>query len=477
MLFIEQLKYDYRDHLTPDILKDKDDIEILENLIDIIDLNYEDVDGNTLLMYAYYTNNINLVKFLLNKDININYVNKNETSVLLYSCSDVDVHLNIIELFLEKGADINHKDKSGHTCLLKACRKKNIELVKLLIEKGSDVNHNDIYGYSIISNSLAVGNNEISKLLIENGVDVNYANKRGDTALTYSCISPNVNVSVLNLLLDKGANINHKDKYGDTPLLLACAQKKDDFIRTLIERGADINCINKRGETIFTRTSHACCKDEILSLIEIIAGSNSPSLRDNMNIGLIRSLVNEAGINGRTCLMKACVDGNIALVKTLISVGADVNYVNSSGDTALTFACANGYEDIVKFLILNNMIISDRIDYDTMFILAYYKGHINIIKILISAGYNYLELSKYSEYDVIYVNSYIKLKGDDVQYFTTIEEDVYLNYRNNIFEIIKEYVKSSEYNRVKNRLYSPLASDLFAQIVCVSDNYSVVRIK
>jgi len=58
--------------------------------------------------------------------------------------------------------------------------------------------------------------------------------------------------------------------------------------------------------------------------------------------------------NGDTPLIRACREGNIAEVKSLIKNNADVNEKNNDGDTPLIVACANGRMEVVHFLLLCN---------------------------------------------------------------------------------------------------------------------------
>jgi ankyrin repeat protein len=67
------------------------------------------------------------------------------------------------------------------------------------------------------------------------------------------------------------------------------------------------------------------------------------------------SLINKTGANGNTMLMLACQNKNLAIVKTLLEMGAQgtINKQNAIGDTALHIACKNGYAAIASVLVLN----------------------------------------------------------------------------------------------------------------------------
>jgi len=67
------------------------------------------------------------------------------------------------------------------------------------------------------------------------------------------------------------------------------------------------------------------------------------------------ALINKTGANGNTMLMIACQSKNLAIVKTLLEMGAQgtINKQNAVGDTALHIACKNGYATIASVLVLN----------------------------------------------------------------------------------------------------------------------------
>ena len=48
--------------------------------------------------------------------------------------------------------------------------------------------------------------------------------------------------------------------------------------------------------------------------------------------------------------MMACQSGYTAVVKLLLTAGADMSPTNCDGETALVVACRNGQTDIVKIL-------------------------------------------------------------------------------------------------------------------------------
>ncbi|PCI09756.1 MAG: hypothetical protein COB73_04925, partial [Flavobacteriaceae bacterium] len=50
-------------------------------------------------------------------------------------------------------------------------------------------------------------------------------------------------------------------------------------------------------------------------------------------------------------LIRASIDGDLEIVKFLVEQGANINYQNNYGWTALISASRNGHLEIVKFLV------------------------------------------------------------------------------------------------------------------------------
>ncbi len=83
--------------------------------------------------------------------------------------------INAVKRLLNEGADVNAKDSDNWNALTKAARDGHAEIVKLLIEKGADVNAKAYKGYSALMVAALDGYTEIVKLLIEKGADIDYA--------------------------------------------------------------------------------------------------------------------------------------------------------------------------------------------------------------------------------------------------------------------------------------------------------------
>lgn len=123
--------------------------QIIEILINAgSDLNLQDINGSTALIFASHKMNQNITSRLLNtKDINLNIKNQYNDTAIMYLVNNIIIgdteKLNIIQLFLNKGADINIREKdSEYDILCCICMSKNNNFkenaIKLLLD--TDIN-------------------------------------------------------------------------------------------------------------------------------------------------------------------------------------------------------------------------------------------------------------------------------------------------------------------------------------------------
>jgi len=93
----------------------------------------------------------------------------------------------------------------------------------------------------------------------------------------------------------------------------------------------------------------------------------------------------------KTALLMATYKNNVDIIKLLIEKGANVDTKNNRGDTVLHIAAYMGYDNLVK-LYLQHVSVVDHINDQThttkytALHFATFKGHIDIVRLLIEAG-------------------------------------------------------------------------------------------
>jgi len=86
-------------------------------------------------------------------------------------------------------------------------------------------------------------------------------------------------------------------------------------------------------------------------------------------------------------LVKACEEGNVEQVKSLIEAGADILYQDEKGKTLLHVACENGHKSVVECLIRNHLAWNS-VDFEGVSAAEYAKkaGHEDIYQDLVEEG-------------------------------------------------------------------------------------------
>lgn len=124
---------------------------------------------------------------------------------------------NVIKALIKKGADIDYVSAGEGNALVAAAKNNHADSVRLLIESGAAV---DIETFLYKSTPLLIasywGSVDAVKVLVENGADIHHKNSSGNTALHKACEKDQFDV--IKYLISQGADINLKNNYDMTPV-------------------------------------------------------------------------------------------------------------------------------------------------------------------------------------------------------------------------------------------------------------------
>lgn len=104
-----------------------------------------------------------------------------------------------------------------------------------------------------------------------------------------------------------------------------------------------------------------------------------------------RTDVNCRDERGVTPVMKAAGYGHKELVQFLVSEGADLSLVDDDGDNTLHWVCSGGDVETVKFVLSQNMEVTNAIHRKTAADLARRRGHQEVVDLLVSRGAQWSE--------------------------------------------------------------------------------------
>jgi ankyrin repeat protein len=211
--------------------------------------------------------------------------------------------------------------QDGYGPLHQAVRANDLPAVESLIKGGADVKAVTRYGVTPMHIAAMNGNAAILRRLLSSGADVNTATPGGETALMTAARTGNV--EAVSLLLERGANVHAKDAVrSQTALMWAVTENHADVVKLLVARGADVKAqtavTQPRGEYTPAR-----------------AGGASGN-------GIIRQRALPTKDGGMTPLLFAVRDGNVAMTRLLLELGADINQASGNRTSPLLIALLNG---------------------------------------------------------------------------------------------------------------------------------------
>lgn len=293
---------------------EKGDLNTVKKLLNKIDVNAQDINGDTALNLAASFGHENIVKVLLKTSgIDINFQDKEGSTALMYAAAGDQENISI--LLLQAGINVNAHDKYGKTALMFAAFEGNENIVKRLLQiREININAQDDELETALIYAVRGNHKNIVKLLLNAGADPNIKNKEGKTAPELAKLKDWFEAAEKNYIgtiqkLVGKVDVNAKDEQGYTALMHAVANEHENIVKLLLQT-PDIN-------------------------------------------------VNTQDDDGLTPLMDASSLGNKAIVKLLLDAGADSNIKNKKGQTAFSYA-GTAFIPTLKALINETKIIKNQ---------------------------------------------------------------------------------------------------------------------
>ena len=332
-----------------------------------VDVNVQQSDGTTALLYAIHQGDKELVLALLEAGADANHSNAYGAGVMSEAAQLGDVE--ILTALLDKGADVNWHNPEGETALMTAARSGNVPFAEILLAHGADVNARESWGgQTALMWASAQGQAEMLTLLIEHGADVNLhgkarlwerrilseprpkdMNKGGFSALLYAarqgcteCIS---------ILAEAGADLDATDPDRVSSLNLALINLHFETAAALIEAGADVNSWDLFGRAplynaIDLNTLPVGGRPDIpsedrMTGYDVAAMLLERGANPNMQLKLrppYRNAIYDRGSDnllsyGATPLIRAARAADVESVRLLLEYGALVDLPNGRGHT------------------------------------------------------------------------------------------------------------------------------------------------
>lgn len=254
---------------------------------------------------------------------NVNGVNA--CSFLAHEIAISKGHAKMLQFLFQNGMALGLSGPArvrAATLVEYALNEKRPGLIKILKEAGADVDQVGINGKPLLVTAITEKQNDKVKALIDANANVNIS--IGESTPIEAAIMVK-NSTALKLLFAAKVNINAESAFVHPPMVKSIEYDNHEAFQMLLKAKATVDASNA-GPLL---TAAVCAKsDKYYKTL----------MKNNLDI-------NSPDGQSRTPLMAAASCRNLAMVKTLLSAGANVNAKNSQGMTVLDLQ-----ENMLKFL-------------------------------------------------------------------------------------------------------------------------------
>lgn len=206
------------------------------------------IGDKTLLHIVCLNGPLDLVQRLVdNPNVELNAQDSYGETPLMEACRSQN--LEAMRILLQKKVDLNIQDELGYTALHKICLHGYAEALDVLLQSEVDIQQKTSWGDTALHLATTSKYSPIMKKLLDAGFPIDIPNEMGNTALMSACYRKG-NQEIIDFFLKKGANPNISNQYGETALSLACFPGDVEMVKSLLDHSEiDVNAVDKNGHS------------------------------------------------------------------------------------------------------------------------------------------------------------------------------------------------------------------------------------
>lgn len=268
--------------------------------------------------------------------------------------------------------DPNEKDLTDVTPFMYACEHENLELIQTLIDHKANINILNNDGVTCMLLAIINSCPKVVKILLDNGFDL----KNRNPNCSYITDAAYLNdIDILNTLIEAGCDVNEtkEDENGVilNPLWAACERSNLAVVEILLQKGA--NPIIRSDLNMTALHCTAMAQYESLTIAKLLVDHKCP-----INLKSIQA--------GETPLFLASNSGFSEIVEYLLSLGVDPNESSPATRSCFQQAVFRGHKDIILLLLNKGYKLTEEDKNDlSLYVMDLYQDNdIEMINFLLS---------------------------------------------------------------------------------------------
>jgi ankyrin repeat protein len=409
-------------------------VECVQHLLEVgADFNVVDVSNSTALHHAVVGGNAEIAKLLIELDADSQRANNDGMSILMVAVAHG--HAAIVDLLLSSlrppfeeyttHGQENVTDAQSRCAeespLHIACRAGDLKIVHALLDHGARIDAENHLRQTSLHLAVANGRSDVVRVLLARNAQVNTSDEAGNYPLLVACQTGRLQIveQLLNRICDGVSDylsvFNRTNRDGCTCIHVAAQSGHTDVVKFLLRcspvtsiaanmssaapfqvTAPDFRALNSQGYGAID----LAVKYGHLEIVKLLFAAGAAVVSSTTN-GNHRDYRNKTGFV-KCPVLDAAAAGNVKMVECIlqsmstVSGAEDVDVLgetDETGSTPLMVACERGKQAVVEHILcvipkklLRGYVNAVNDHGMTAFSLACRNGHIEVVKILQTAG-------------------------------------------------------------------------------------------